>query len=73
MEVEGDEFGDITDDKCWINDANNGLMGDPFLHGEHRNAIDILPVVDLMIREVFVMHKGALEGEGTGEDEPVFT
>lgn len=47
-------------------------MGDPLLHRSHGYAIDILPVVDLMIGEVFIVDEGALEGEEAGKDDSAF-
>ena len=40
-----------------IDHSDNRLMRDPFLHRDHRNAIDIIPVVNLMIRKVLILYQ----------------
>lgn len=72
MEVESDEFGDVADDERRIDNADDGFVGDPLLHRVHGDAINIGPVVYLVVCEVFVVDECALEGESAGEEKAAF-
>ena len=69
MEVEGDDFGYFADDEGRVDDFDDRLVRNPFLHGSHGYSIDVVPEHDFVVVEVLIVEKGALEGKRVGKDE----
>ena len=59
LDVKLDEFGDVADNEGGVNNPDNWLLRNPLLHGSHRNSMDFIPEVYLLVQEVVVPDESA--------------
>jgi hypothetical protein len=67
LQVKSQYFCHFADNKGRIDSSNQRFMRNPLLHGFHGDSIDIVPVFDLLVGEVFIMQCRAFEGESIGK------
>lgn len=60
---------DLAYNKWRVNDLHDGFMRNPLLHRLHRNGVNFVPKLHLLVIEVLIIDEGALELEPIGKDD----